>query len=161
MLTGMFATLLQKKKKRKWNVKVQFWQKTFFSSRNPHSHPPSPGPYAVWYGAIPPPDTNPPYNDVDGYPGSSRRSAATHPTDPPQPHSCFLHDTFLLPGTSTGYVCLLEWHLCGGRGGGEAAWGSFSGSTLMLMPQWRGIISCKVCVCVCVRHQVGWSGSSC
>uniref|UniRef100_A0A4W6CGX3 Ataxin 2 n=1 Tax=Lates calcarifer TaxID=8187 RepID=A0A4W6CGX3_LATCA len=59
------------------------------------------GPYAVWYSTVSPPSTHPPSNDADGNPGSSRGSTATHAPDCPQPHPCFLHHTFLLPGTST------------------------------------------------------------
>ena len=65
------------------------------------------GPYAVWYGAISPPGAHPPHDDADGYPGSSRGSAATHAPDSPQPHPCFLHHTFFLPGTSTRYLFVL------------------------------------------------------
>ena len=61
-----------------------------------------PGPYAVRFSAVSPPGANPPPDDADGHPGS-RGPTATNASDCPQPHPCFLHNTFLLPGTSTRY----------------------------------------------------------
>lgn len=66
------------------------------------------GPYAVWYGAVSPPGAHSPHDDAYGYSGSSRGSAATHAPDCPQPHTRFLHHTFLLPSTSTRYVDFIK-----------------------------------------------------